>query len=187
MKLLSSLIIAASLASSAFAGTDYSSKSSKVVQPMAPECDPWAPGFAVGAFADGLLPRFGSSHYAGGGVMGEYFFTDNIGIQGDYSVLAYHSERHQFEANMIARFPIRSINLAPYILAGGTYSTGGASEGGFETGSQSLGGWQAGAGFECRFGQCSHVGFFADGAYHWDASHYARDYVLVRAGFKVTF
>ena len=121
MKTISSLILAASLASSVFAGSDttYSGKSSKVVQPVT-ECDPWAPGLAVGAFATGILPRYGSDHFAGGGVLAEYFFNDYFGIQGDYSVNAYHSEKHLFDGNLILRYPIRSCNIAPYILAGGS-------------------------------------------------------------------
>jgi hypothetical protein len=188
MKIINSLaiLLAATLASSAFAGTDYS-KSSKAVEPMSQPCDPWAPGFAIGAFGGGILPRMGSDHYAGGGVLAEYFFNDYFGIQGDYGVYAYHSERHQFDGNFILRYPIRSCNIAPYIIAGGSYSNGGASEAGFETGWQSLGAFQAGAGFELRFANCNHIGIFADGTYHWDASHFSRDFTLVRLGVKYTF
>jgi|GEM_PF-1323278 len=186
MKILTSLVLAASLASSAFAGTD-SGKSSKFVQPVTEPCDPWAPGFAIGAFAGGILPRYGADHYAGGGVLGEYFFNDYVGLQGDYGVYGYQSDRHQFDGNLIIRYPIRSCNIAPYIIGGGSFSTGGVSQSGFETGSQRLGDFQAGAGLEFRFANCNHIGIFADGTYHWDASTSSRDYTLVRLGVKYTF
>ena len=184
-----SLLLAATLASSAFAGSDstYSGKSSKVVQPVATEVDLWAPGLAVGAFASGILPRHGSKDYAGGGVLAEYFFNDYVGIQGDYGVDAYHSERHQFDGNLIIRYPIRSCNIAPYFIGGGSFSTGGTSQAGFETGSQRLGDFQAGVGLEKRFESCPHFGIFADGTYHWDTSTSSRDYTLVRLGLKWTF
>ena len=189
MKIISSslaFILATTLTTSVFAGTD-SGKSSKMVQPVAEPCDPWAPGFAVGAFADAFLPNHGSQHWAGGGVVGEYFFNDYVGIQGSYGVDAFHSEHHQFDGDLIIRYPIRSCNIAPYLIAGGGFSTGGQSQDGFETGSQRLGVFETGLGLEMRFANCNHIGIFTDGTYHWDTGNRGRDFTLVRLGVKYTF
>src|SRR5437867_1574683 len=85
MKTIASLIMTVALASSAFAGpVTYSSKGSKAVAPVAAGCACFEPGFAVGAFGGAILPSgpgWNEPDSLGGGVLGEFFITENIGIQ----------------------------------------------------------------------------------------------------------
>src|SRR5476651_780017 len=99
MKTISSLILSVALASSAFAGpVTYSGKDSKVVPPtVAPAgCDCFAPGFALGLFGGGELPRHTSirDNGLGGCSLAEYFFTENIGLQASYGVFAPSPAHH---------------------------------------------------------------------------------------------
>jgi len=175
MKTLASLLITCALATGAFAGeVSYSAKSSKAVQSVPPPlgCDCFAPGAAFGIY--GAYINFdGGDDDFGGGVLGEYFFTENIGIQGSYSLLATDSEHHEFDAAVVARFPIEDICLAPYIMGGVGY------------GSNSEEAWNvfAGAGLELRIPDVNCLGIFADGAYHWSEDEDA-DFWLVRLGVK---
>src|SRR5215218_7411994 len=113
MKIIASLFFAAAVTTSAFAGpVNYSSKSSKnVVQPQAAlGCDCFAPGAAIGINGSGIIfDGEGDDDALGGGVLAEYFFTEMIGIQGSYNLLATDSEHHEFDGALIVRFPITSI------------------------------------------------------------------------------
>ena len=176
MKTLASLILSAALASSAIAGTSvsYSGKSGKAVQTMAPQgCDCFAPGFALGVFGGAFLPTHGSDSALGGGVLAEYFFTENFGIQGTYGIYDTHSQHHQFDGSFILRAPIRSLCIAPYLMAGGGLATNGTTRGDYHVG----------AGIEARFSSLGCMGIFADGAYHFAANDGA-DFTVVRLGVK---
>ena len=180
MKALCTLIIATSLSMSAFAGTStYSGKSSKMVQPVAPndDCTCFGPGWAFGAFGGALFPSHNGNAVGGGGVLGEYFFTENIGFQGDYGVYATHSQHHQFDGDLIVRFPIKTCCIAPYLMAGG----------GFSTNAQQQGDFNAGAGIEARFRSFHCMGVFIDGAYHFHGSNTDRDFTVARLGVKFPF
>lgn len=171
MKILTTLLMTAALASTAFAGPIAKNPKAPVLPP--PTCECFAPGAAFGFFGGAILPDGrGADDAMGGGVLAEYFFTENIGIQGSYGAYATDSEHHAFDASLVLRAPIKSLCLAPYILAGGGYSVNGTSEGNFH----------AGGGVDFRFSSC--VGVFADGAYHWAN---AGDYTIVRLGVKVPF
>jgi hypothetical protein len=178
MKTLASILLGCALATGAFAGTavSYSSKSSKNISvPPALGCDCFAPGAAIGIYGAYIDNESGGNEEDawGGGVLGEYFFTDMIGVQGSYSLLATDSEHHEFDAALVVRFPITSICLAPYIMGGGGYA------------SDSYNAWNifAGAGFEVRIPDVNCLGIFADGAYHWSEDD-GNDFWLFRAGIK---
>lgn len=177
MKTLLPLVLATLLASSAFGGTTYSAKSSKMVQPVATEETCFAPGWALGVFGGALFPSHNDNAVGGGGVLGEYFFTEQFGFQADYGVYATSSQHHQFDGSLVWRFPIKSICVAPYLMAGGGFSTNSEQEGDFH----------AGAGIECRFKSLNHMGVFLDGAYHFHGSNNDRDFTIARLGVKFPF
>lgn len=175
MKALATLLLTAALASTAIAGPISSKNPKAPVMPPPPPagCDCFAPGAAFGLFGGAILPSDGNYDDAlGGGVLGEYFFTENVGIQGSYGLYATDSEHHAFDASLVLRAPIKSLCLAPYILAGG----------GFSTNSNNEGNWLVGGGLDYRFSNCT--GIFADGAYHFAENG---DYTIVRLGVKFPF
>jgi len=172
---LTTILMSLALATSAFAGT-YSSKNAKgpVLPPPAPTCGCFGPGLSIDVGAAGILGRDGED--AIGGTFGvNYFFSRNIGIQGNYSLLATDSEHHEFDGHLVLRAPIDSICIAPYALLGGGYSTNGTSGGNYS----------AGGGLDIRFSPTSCVGLFAEGTYHWASS--GSDYTLVRLGVRIPF
>lgn len=172
MKKIASLILSAALASSAFAGSApvYSGKGGKVVVPPAPSCDWFAPGLKVGANVSGILFNEGSDDSIGGGVLAEYFFCENFGIEGSTNVFATESTHWQFDLNLVARYPMHNGCWAPYLLVGGGFSTNGSTDGN----------WQVGGGAEVHLS--GNMGLFADGTYHW--SNGDRDFTMVRLGLK---
>jgi len=177
MKYLASLIVTAALASSAFAGpVTYSSKAPQAVAPMPLGCECFAPGFALGVYGAAILPD-GEDDSLGGGVLGEYFFNEYLGIQGSYGVFATDSEHHEFNGALVLRFPITSICLAPYVLGGGGYSVN----------SEDRGNYFVGAGLEARIESLNCLGIFADGTYHFAADDDDEDYTIVRLGVKLPF
>jgi hypothetical protein len=182
-KTIASLILSVALASSAFAGTPdvYSSKGSKTVQPIAPMtpigCECFAPGAALGIFGGVMLPRDGGSDVGGGGILGEYFFTENIGIQLSYGIYATSSEHHQIDGSLIYRFPIKSLCIAPYLMAGGGVGTNAVTRGDYH----------AGVGIDARFSKINCMGVFADAAYHFSADSNGTDFTVVRMGVKFPF
>jgi len=177
MKLTTLLIISAAFVSSAFAGTADYSKNSKnpVLPPPAPTCGCFGPGFAVDAFGGAIFDREGQKGALGGGVGLDYFFNRNLGLETSYGVYATHSQTHAFDGNLVLRFPIDSICVAPYILAGGGYDTNGTSGGQYDVG----------GGIDVRFSPTSCMGVFAEGLYHWTTS--GGDYSSVRLGMRFPF
>jgi hypothetical protein len=144
---------------------------------MAPAgCDCFAPGFALGVFGGVILPEGSGSDAGGGGVLGEYFFTEYFGIQGSYGLYATNSEHHQFDGSLVLRLPIRSLCVAPYLMAGG----------GLATNAETNGDYHVGAGIEARFPQFNCMGVFADAAYHF-ATDDGEDFTIVRLGVKFPF
>ncbi len=139
------------------------------IAPVAPGCTAFGPGFDIGAFAGGFFPKHGGNNVLGGGVLAEYFFCENFGIQGSYGAYATSSTHHQFDGDLVFRAPIRSLCIAPYILAGG----------GMQSNSSNLGSYHAGAGIEAHLGSFN---IFADGAYHWVAND--QNATIVRLGVK---
>jgi hypothetical protein len=180
MKYLASLIMSVALASSAFAGPVTYDKAPKGVAPVAPlGCECFAPGFAVGAFAGGLMVDGAGDedNVLGGGVLAEYFFNQYVGIQGSYGVFATGAEHHEFNGALVLRYPITSLCVAPYVLAGGGYSVN----------SDDKSSYFVGAGIEARFESLNCLGIFADGAYHFAEDSADEDYTIVRLGVKLPF
>jgi hypothetical protein len=109
----------------------------------------------------------------GGGVGLNYFFTRELGIGGDINAADNGgSFIDMVDGNLIARFPIESAGLAPYLFGGGGRGMDPAWE------------WfgQAGVGLEWRFNRTT--GIFSDGRYIWADSS---DRLLLRAGVRVVF
>lgn len=176
MKLITTLLASLALAASASAGETYSSKSAKAVvpPPVAAGCDCFGPGFALGIYGAGILPDSGNEDDSlGGGVLGEYFFNEFIGVQGSYGLFATDSEHHEFDAALVLRYPITSICVAPYVMGGAGYSAN----------SDENWNWFVGGGIEARLSEVNCLGIFADGAYHWGEDD-SEDFTIVRIGLK---
>jgi len=177
MKKIASLLLSVVLASSAFAGpATFSGKSGKgPVAPLPPAgCNCFAPGAAVGIYGAAIIEDGDSA--LGGGILAEYFFTENFGLQGSYGAFNTDSTHHEFDAALIARFPIKSICVAPYGMVGG----------GFSTNSSTRGNYFVGGGIEARIAAAKCLGIFADGAYHFSTGS-EPDFTLVRLGVKFPF
>jgi hypothetical protein len=178
MKPLSSfLLFSGFLAATAFAGPityTHAGKGSDPVQPVRTlSADCFAPGAAIGIYGSGMLD---GEDAPGGGALAEYFFSDYFGLQASYGIFATDSEHHELDAALVLRYPILSLCVAPYVMAGGGLGINASTEGNVF----------AGAGVEARFESMEHLGIFADGAYHW-ADGDAPDYTIVRLGVKVPF
>ena len=175
MKSIPVILLSAMLAASAFAGTPTTDSGKAVQQPYPAQTDNcWAPGFTLGAFAGGLFPSHRDSGVAGGGVLAEYFFTENFGFQGSYGLYATNSAHHQFDGSFIARAPMG--NIAPYLMAGGGVGMNGSTR-------ESL---HAGGGIEARIQSMDCLGIFLDGNYHFTDDN-SNDFTLVRLGVKIRF
>ena len=130
----------------------------------------------VSVFAAAILPQNSTAELDdafGGGIAMDYFFTENVGLEGSYSVFSTDTAVHQISGSLVLRLPIRSICLAPYALLGGSYHTNSVNQGT----------WHVGAGLDYRFANC--VGIFADAQYNWAQD--TSDYTTVRTGVKIGF
>jgi hypothetical protein len=174
MKKIASLLMSIALTSAAVAGpyTAPSSKGGKIVNPpVEPPC--FGAGLSLGVNASALYPKDGKAGY-GGGVLAEYFFCENFGIQGSYNIVDKDNGLHIFNLDLVLRAPIQSICLAPYLLVGGGLHVDGST----------FGTYQVGGGLEYKL-KGSNIGIFADGTYNWHASgHSDENYTLVRLGLK---
>jgi len=159
------------LASSAFAGApSYSGKGGKIVNPPAPTCDWFAPGAKFGGFFGGLIPESGGDSGVGGGLLAEYFFCENFGLEGSSSVYGTDSAHWQFDLAFVARYPMKNHCWAPYLLAGGGYHVN--ADNGWN--------WLVGGGVEAHLR--GNMSAFADGAWHFGEGD--SDFTLVRLGLK---
>jgi hypothetical protein len=176
MKVLTSILMTAVLASTAIAGP-IASKNPKapVMPPPAPTgCECFAPGFTLGVFGGAFIPDSGDAAL-GGGLLGEYFFSEYVGVQGSYGVFATNSEHHAFDANLVLRVPIKSACIAPYALVGGGYGVNSVNEGNFHVG----------GGIDIRLPSMGCKGIFADGVYYFPAD--SEEFTIVRLGVKIPF
>ncbi len=177
MKLLKTALLSAALASSAFAGTSYDKNpQAPQIQPTVSGCDCFAPGAAFGLYGGGFIPASDHKGELGGGALFEYFFNEYVGFQATYGLYATNSEHHQFDGSLVLRYPIKSMCIAPYMIAGGGGSTNASSNGD----------WHVGGGLEARFSSANCLGVFADGAYHFGSGN-KQDYTIVRLGVKFPF
>ncbi|NNE92636.1 MAG: outer membrane beta-barrel protein [Verrucomicrobiales bacterium] len=139
-------------------------------------CACFDPGFEFSGFAAGILPEEWGDDELGGGVSLAYFLSENIGVELSYSVLATDSEEHVVTGNIVYRFPIKDICVAPYVLVGG----------GLVTNSDTHGLFDVGGGIDVRFDSWGCIGIFADATYNWVEDD-GQDFTLIRAGFRVPF
>ena len=127
-------------------------------------------------YAAALFPETEGADFdnsVGAGIAMNYFFTENIGVEGSYTLYNNDSEVHQLSASLILRLPIKSLCLAPYLIGGGSLHTDGVTQGTFH----------AGGGLDYRFANC--VGLFADAQYNW--ADKTVDYTTVRGGVRFGF
>ncbi len=110
----------------------------------------------------------------GAGVGLNYFFTRYFGMGGDaYTENTGHRFVDNASGNLIGRFPIESIHLAPYVYGGGGRQ--------FDPSKVWFG--QAGGGLEFRFSP--HVGLFADARYVFTDG--TKNFGLGRLGLRLSF
>lgn len=177
---LLSLAVASLSLTAAQAGTYVSGPSKAPVPPSEPLkvpslCECFEPNTAsVSLYVAGLLPDGSGDDAVGGGISLNYFFTEYVGLEVDYTAAdTDHSATHLVTGSVVLRYPIKQICLAPYVFGGG----------GVHTNSETQGVWHAGVGVDYRISKC--IGIFADGRYTWTED--TDDYTLVRAGVRFGF
>lgn len=115
----------------------------------------------------------------GGGVGGNYFFTCMLGIGADTSFLSGtpHFDDH-VGGNLILRFPIEPIRMAPYVFGGGGRWFNNPNNVWFA---------DVGAGLEIRLNP--KLGIFGDARYIWlERDVFApHDEAALRAGVRLVF
>ncbi|MCP5539588.1 MAG: outer membrane beta-barrel protein [Akkermansiaceae bacterium] len=171
-KLLSTLAILTLTAGLATAG-DWS-KNPVEKNPIPVGCACFDPGFEFSGFIAGGIPDNGDSEL-GGGASASYFFTENVGVELSYAVLAFDSEEHVITGNLVYRMPLKDLCIAPYLLVGGGLLTNSATDGLFDVG----------GGLDIRFDSMGCLGLFADATYNWVDGD--RDFTLIRSGVRVRF
>ncbi|MCB1234317.1 MAG: hypothetical protein KDM91_04525, partial [Verrucomicrobiae bacterium] len=102
-------------------------------------------------------------------------FTENVGVELSYAVLAFDSEEHVITGNLVYRMPLKDLCIAPYLLVGGGLLTNSATDGLFDVG----------GGLDIRFDSMGCLGLFADATYNWVDGD--RDFTLIRSGVRVRF
>lgn len=147
------------------------------IQPMEPVgCASFEPGkLEIGAFysytwsdAEALDGE------SGGGVSLGYFYTKFLGARLTYNAIS-SKPYHDASLSLIARYPIESICVAPYALAGGGMLTNGSAEATAHVG----------AGVEYKIESLSDLGIFAEGRYTW---HDETDgFTSVMSGLRFSF
>ncbi|MEI6034544.1 MAG: hypothetical protein WCS65_09730 [Verrucomicrobiae bacterium] len=162
-------------AAAAFAG-DGKTFDKKVVVPVE-TCKFRANELQLDAFAAGGFYNQGRPGW-GGGLGVNYFFTKFIGLGVEQDVFGRANESAEWATigNLFLRYPICSINLAPYVVVGG-----GAAYGAGRTG-HGLG--HVGGGLEYRF--TDNIGLFTDARFVY-SSEDPKAGVIGRTGLRVAF
>lgn len=162
------------IAASAFAG-----------QPMAESKDYKAPApelcfkdqeFQLDVFGSYTDSRSDNPHADGfgGGVALNYFFIRNLGVGVDGNLFDGDANGvWSTTGRIIARFPIDSICLAPYVFGGG----------GYEVNGEGFGTLHAGGGLEYR--ATPTIGVFGEGRYTWGEDD--RNSAQARVGVRFAF
>lgn len=173
--LLTTSIVALSLCA-AFAGDGKSFKEVKTVVTPAPPCNFRDMEWQIDGFYSQFFGSSGSRFHTGpgGGFGVNFFFLRYFGI--GYEAQWYDNdgtaEHLPVGGNFFIRYPICSLNLAPYILVGG----GAAWDG------DCVGYGNVGAGLEWRF--TPHIGTFVDGRYFYGGPGNVAN---LRAGLRFAF
>lgn len=178
MKKLTLTIIlgAVAAASSAFAGTE--SKSFKDKIPVAPveDCKFRDMEFQIDAFYTGFYGSKSSAFHtgSGGGFGLNFFFAKyfGIGYEAAWYSNAGSAEHLPLAGNFFLRYPICSLNLAPYAMVGGGAAWDGTT----------LGYGNVGGGLEYRI--TKNVGLFADGRYFYGGPGNVANF---RSGLRIAF
>lgn len=177
-KLSLTLIVATALtAGSAFAGTEAKSFKKEVVA-VEPTCFFRDTEFQIDAFYSGVIGSRGSTlgTGSGGGIGLNFFFARYFGIGWEGSLYSNQGTASWMpvNGNFFFRYPICSLNLAPYVMVGG-----GAD---FQHDRSSIGFGNVGGGLEYRF--TPNIGLFADGRYLYGGSGNVAN---IRSGLKFAF
>ncbi|MGH8046051.1 MAG: outer membrane protein [Chthoniobacterales bacterium] len=177
-KLTLSLLLGAVIATgSAFAGTEAKTFKDKVV--VEDTCLFRDTEFQVDAFYSGFYGGSGSkfSTGSGGGLGLNLFLWKYIGF--GYEAQWYDNngtaEHLPLGGSIFLRYPICSINLAPYVMAGGGVAWDG----------DCIGYGNVGAGLEYRF--TKNIGIFADGRYYYGVWGGDVSAANLRAGLRFSF
>ena len=112
----------------------------------------------------------------GGGIGVNYFFTKYFGISVDDTLTSLNGNGHTYnstQGDLIARLPIESIHLAPYVFVGGGATWGTATQGD----------GNVGLGLDYRFNRT--FGIFADSRYLYGNNGLNES--LTRAGLRFAF
>ena len=173
-KLTVALLAVAVTVTGAFAGT--SSKTFKETVTPAPECkfrdqEIQVDAFGLGTFFDQGQPGWG------GGLGVNYFFSKfiGIGVEQDLFGRDHNTAEWSTAGNLFVRFPICSINLAPYALVGGGAAYGNGAGHGFG---------HAGGGLEYRI--TNNIGIFSDARYVYSSVE-PQNAVAIRSGLRFAF
>jgi len=173
-KLTIALLTVAVSVTGAFAGT--TSKTFKeTVAPAPAECKFRDQELQVDAFAAAAFYSSGRPGW-GGGLGVNYFFTKFIGIGLEQDLVGRGSQTEWATiGNVFLRYPICSLNLAPYAMVGGgaAYGTGSG---------HGLG--HVGGGLEYRV--TDNIGLFSDARYVYSSVD-PKNAVLGRAGLRFAF
>jgi len=174
-KLTLALLTVAVSVTGAFAGT--SAKTFKQTVAPTPECKFRDQELQVDAFAAGAFYNQGRPGW-GGGLGVNYFFTKFIGLGVEQDVLGHQGAPGEWitAGNLFLRYPICSLNLAPYALVGG-----GAAYG---SGRRGHGFGDVGGGLEYRV--TDNVGLFSDARWVY-SSEEPKSGLLGRAGLRFAF
>jgi hypothetical protein len=175
--LLTTSIVALSLCS-AFAGDGKSFKEVKTVVTPAPPCRFRDMEFQVDGFYTQFFGSHGSRFHtgAGGGFGLNFFFLRYFGIGYEAAWYDNHgtAEHLPLGGNLFFRYPICSLNLAPYVLVGGGVAWDG----------DAVGYGNVGGGLEYRF--TDHIGAFVDGRYFYGNKDFG-NVANLRAGMRFAF
>ena len=174
-KLTLALLTVAVSVTGAFAGT--SAKTFKQTVAPASECKFRDQELQVDAFAAGAFYNQGRPGW-GGGLGVNYFFTKFIGLGVEQDLLGREGSTSEWvtAGNLFLRYPICSINLAPYALIGGGAAYGEGRRGhGFGT---------LGGGLEYRV--TDNIGLFSDARWVY-SSEEPKSGILGRAGLRFAF
>jgi len=162
-------------AASAFAGDGVSFKDKVVVEE--PTCRFRANELQLDASGTSLFYSAGRPAW-GGGLVVNYFFTKFVGLGAEQDVVGRKGESAEWATvgNLFLRYPICSLNLAPYAMAGGGAAYGAGRNGhGFG---------HVGGGIEYR--ATDHIGLFSDARWIF-SSEEPKSGVLGRAGVRFAF
>jgi len=177
MKKLSLTLLLASVlgSSSVFAGTEVKSFKKEVIEIENP-CRFRDMEFQIDGFYTGFVGSRGSAlgTGSGGGFGLNFFFARYFGV--GYEAAWYSNqgtaEHMPLAGNFFLRYPICSLNLAPYVMVGGGAAWDGTT----------IGYGNVGGGLEYRL--TNNWGLFVDGRYFYGGSGNVAN---IRSGIKFAF